>query len=109
MLARLHETEELVRRLHTEYPHLTEPLTELYKAAGAGGALPKKTKAIILVALAAASQCEWCIAYHVKRALKAGVTKDEMVEACYLATLVFGTSAWMHIYAVLKAIDEYSR
>jgi AhpD family alkylhydroperoxidase len=107
MLERLYQTEELIKQLHTEYPELTQPLTELYKKTGADGALPKRTKTIILVSLAVASKCEWCIAYHVKRALKAGATKDEIIEACYLAVLVFGTSAWMHIYAALKAIDAY--
>jgi len=107
MLERLKETDGLVKQLHKEYPELTGSLTELYKKTGAEGALPRKTKTIILVALAVASKCEWCIAYHVKRALEAGVTKDEMIEACYLTTLVFGTSAWMEIHAVLKAIETY--
>ncbi|MHC1571165.1 MAG: carboxymuconolactone decarboxylase family protein [Methanosarcinales archaeon] len=107
MSERLKETNELVKQLHKEYPELTGALTEFYKKTGAEGALSRKTKEIILVALAVASQCDWCIAYHVKRALKAGVTKDEMIEASYLSTLVFGTSAWMEIHAVLKAIESY--
>jgi len=102
-----HETEELVKQLHKEYPGLTKPLTELYMKTGAEGVLSKKTKEIILVTLAVASKCDYCIVYHVKRALKTGVTKDEMIEACYLATLVFGTSAWMHITDVLKTIDTF--
>ena len=107
MSERLKETNELVKQLHKEYPELTGALTELYKKTGAEGALPRKTKLIILVALAVASKCEWCIAYHVKRALDAGITKDEMIEASYLSTLIFGTSAWMEIHAVLKAIESY--
>ncbi len=102
-----HETEEMVKQMHKEYPGLTKPLTELYMKTGAEGVLSKKTKEIILVTLAVASKCDYCIVYHVKRALKAGVTKDEMIEACYLATLVFGTSAWMHITDVLKTIDTF--
>jgi len=109
MLERLKETDRLVKQLNKEYPELTGALTELYKKTGAEGALPRKTKTIILVALALASKCEWCIAYHVKHALKAGVTKDEMIEACYLTTLIFGTSAWMNINPVLKAIEAYEK
>ncbi|HID26813.1 MAG TPA: carboxymuconolactone decarboxylase family protein [Methanosarcinales archaeon] len=109
MKEKLKEIKTLVKTTHGEYPELMEPLTELYKRAEGDGALSKKTKEIISVALSTASQCDWCIAYHVKRALDAGATKDELIEACFVSTLIFGTSAWMYIGSVLKAIEEHGK
>jgi AhpD family alkylhydroperoxidase len=47
------------------------------------------------VALAVALKCEWCIANHIKYALDAGVSRDELMEACALAITMAGAPALM--------------
>jgi AhpD family alkylhydroperoxidase len=71
-----------------------------------GAALDKKTKELIAVALSIARNCEWCIAAHVKSALDAGATEEEILEAAWVAVLMGGGPALMHAGLVLEALKD---
>jgi AhpD family alkylhydroperoxidase len=51
-------------------------------------ALSVKDKAIIGLACAVAIRCEYCIKNHQQSAMRAGATKDELMEATAVAALV---------------------
>ena len=51
------------------------------KAALADGAIPKKYKELMAIAVALTTQCPYCIEVHRQEALKAGVTEQELAEA----------------------------
>lgn len=53
------------------------------QAAFKGGALDAKTKELIAAALGLAARCDYCIVHHVYEALKAGATREELIEAAY--------------------------
>ena len=72
-----------------------------------GESLNKKTKELIAVALSIARDCEWCIAFHVKDALNAGATEEEILEATWMAILMGGGPALMHAGLVLDALKEF--
>ena len=72
-----------------------------------GESLDKKTKELIAVALSIARDCEWCIAFHVKDALNAGATEEEILEAAWMAILMGGGPALMHAGLVLDALKEF--
>lgn len=55
------------------------------EAARADGAIPKKYKELIAVAVALTTQCPYCIEIHKGEALKAGATEVELVEAMFVA------------------------
>ncbi len=52
------------------------------------GALSSKDKAIIALACAVAVKCETCVKVHKERALVAGASRDELLEAAAVAGLV---------------------
>lgn len=68
------------------------------------GALDVKTKELISVAIAVYSRCEYCIAFHVHKALEAGANREEMVEAAMVA-VAFGGGPSM-AYSVSLLIDS---
>lgn len=72
------------------------------------GALSAKFKQIILISVAIAKRCEWCIVYHTKKALELGATREELMEACLVTSLMDGGPAMMHSQVVLNAIDEFN-
>ena len=74
----------------------------------AEGALSTKTKELISVALSVVQRCDACIAFHVKNAFEAGASKDEIIEACFVAVAMGGGPALAYLRLVLKAIDEFS-
>lgn len=55
------------------------------KAALADGAIPKKYKELMAIAVALTTQCPYCIEVHRQEALKAGVTEQELAEAVHVA------------------------
>jgi AhpD family alkylhydroperoxidase len=66
------------------------------KAALADGAIPKKYKELMAIAVALTTQCPYCIEIHRKQALKAGVTEQELAEAVFVASALRAGAALTH-------------
>jgi len=58
---------------------------ELARAATRDGALDKKTKELIALALGVAAHCDACIGFHVQALVAIGATKSELEEALGMA------------------------
>ncbi|MBN2251577.1 MAG: carboxymuconolactone decarboxylase family protein [Candidatus Altiarchaeota archaeon] len=103
----LDEVNASLKTLGKEYAGLIGPFSVFMRKVEAEGALSTSTKELISVALSVKSQCKWCIAFHVRGALDAGASKDEIMEACFVAVLMGGGPSLMYAQLVLKAIEEY--
>lgn len=66
------------------------------KAAFADGALSRKHKEIIAVAVALATQCPYCIDVHAAAAHTAGATDEELAEAAFVAAAIRAGGALTH-------------
>lgn len=66
------------------------------KAALADGAIPKKYKELMAIAVALTTQCAYCIELHRQEALKAGVTEQELAEAVHVAAALRAGAAVTH-------------
>lgn len=66
------------------------------KAALAEGAIPKKYKELMAIAVALTTQCPYCIEIHRKQALKAGVTEQELAETILIAAALRAGAAVTH-------------
>lgn len=69
--------------------------------------LDTKTKELVALGTAITARCKYCIAIHVEKALKAGATKDEILEATAVAILMGGGPALTYVVEVNKALDEF--
>lgn len=72
----------------------------------ADGALPAKTKQLIAVAAAHVTQCPYCIHGHTKSALRHGATREEIMEAIWVAAEMRAGAAYAHSLIALAAMDE---
>jgi len=72
----------------------------------ADGALPAKTKQLIAVAVAHVTQCPYCIRGHTKSALRHGATRQELMEAIWVAAEMRAGAAYAHSAISLTAMDE---
>jgi len=108
MHERIHEVARLTQRLQKEFPGETKGFLEFLNKAEGGAALSLKNKELINTALAVAAQCEWCIAFHVQNAVKAGASRRELVEAGFQAVVMHGGPAFMWMTPLLKAVDEFA-
>jgi len=67
----------------------------LYKSAIADGALSKKVKELLALGIGIA-RCGGCIAYHTHDALKAGATRQEILEVIGVAIFMGGGPAMVY-------------
>lgn len=108
MQDKLEEVMALTRSLRKDYPTETNAFLGFLNKAESGKALGIREKELINVALAIAAQCEWCIAFHVEQAVKAGATRDEIMEAGFMAVIMHGGPAYMFMTPLLEALDEFT-
>ncbi|WP_299889508.1 carboxymuconolactone decarboxylase family protein [uncultured Lacinutrix sp.] len=69
---------------------------ELDKVALAEGAIPKKYKELIAVAVALTTQCPYCLEIHKKHAIDAGATQEELAEATFVSAALRAGAAVVH-------------
>jgi len=77
--------------------------------AYAKGALDVKTKELLGLVASVVLRCDDCIKYHLETAYKNGITKEEMMEAMGIATLVGGTIVIPHLrraYEFWEALEN---
>lgn len=56
-------------------------------------ALDRKTKTLMCIAVAIATQCEYCIAARTAQAVEAGATREELIETASVGLLMGGSLA----------------
>lgn len=66
------------------------------------GALDGKIKHLISLAIGIYAHCEYCIVYHTDEALKAGATREELVETAFVAGLMGGGPAMAYSSTLLQ-------
>jgi len=103
---KLNEVMALTRHLRKDYPTETDAFLNFLNKAESGKALGIHEKELINVALSVAAQCEWCIAFHVEEAVKSGASRDEIVEAGFMAIIMHGGPAYMFMTPLLDALNE---
>jgi AhpD family alkylhydroperoxidase len=108
MKQKLDEVMSTVQRAMKANPEQAKAFMEFVRKAEAKGALDVKTKELISVALSIAEHCEWCIAFHVKNAIEAGATREEIMEACFVAVVMGGGPSLVYMKLVMDAVDEFS-
>ena len=67
-------------KLRVESPEVMKGFSELASAASKDGALDKKTKELIALALGVAAHCDGCIGFHMQTLVRLGATKEEIVD-----------------------------
>jgi AhpD family alkylhydroperoxidase len=70
------------------------------------GALPRKTKELIAVAVAHVTQCPYCIHGHTRSARRIGATPQEIMEAIWVAAEMRSGAAFAHATLALEALEE---
>jgi AhpD family alkylhydroperoxidase len=76
------------------------------RAVFADGALPARMKQIIAVAVAHATQCPYCIKGHTRAALRAGATREELMEAIWVAAEMKAGAAYAHSTLAIEVFGE---
>lgn len=76
----------------------------------AEGALSTKTKELISVGIAVYNRCEYCIVFHTYKALEAGATREEILEAAMVSVAFGGGPSMAYSATLLKeSLNEFEK
>lgn len=69
------------------------------------GAIPRKYRELIALAVACTTQCPYCLDVHTRNAKRAGATREEVAEASFLSAALRAGAAVTHGALALKLFD----
>jgi len=96
-------------KLQQERPELFGTFTAFRDNVYQDGALSRKIKHLLAMAVGLRAGCPDCIAGHTRLAVEAGASKAEVVEAVSVAVLMGGSPANAWAWRVVKTMEEMGK
>ena len=97
---------EFIEKMITLAPDHLSAWRNFSKAVFKAGALDEKTKQLIAVSVAHVTQCPYCIRSHTKGALNKGASKEEIMEAIWIASAGRASSSYSHAALSVDQMGE---
>ena len=104
---RLRNVKKNSQSLAAAQPAVIETFEKFHQAAGATGALDRKIKELMALAISITHGCDDCIAHHVHDAIEAGATREEFAEALSVAVLMGGGPGMIYASHAIDAVDQF--
>lgn len=87
---------------------LGDKFFEYYGSVFEEGALTKREKALIALAVAHVIQCPYCIDAYTDETLQQGCSEEQMMEAVHVATAIRGGSSLVHGVQMMNQVNKLS-
>jgi len=97
-----------LRVLRAGTPDVMKAFSGIAQAALAPKALDTKAKELIALGIAVAVRCDDCIAFHVKAAIDAKASREEINEVLGMAIYMGGGPSVMYANHALEAFDQFA-
>ncbi|HTW95650.1 MAG TPA: carboxymuconolactone decarboxylase family protein [Tepidisphaeraceae bacterium] len=94
-----------MKPVRTEMPGLLKAFGDLHREAMKPAALTVAEKELMALSIGLAVRCENCIYAHVQAALRAGATREQILEAAEVAVLMQGGPTYTYLPRVTEALD----
>jgi AhpD family alkylhydroperoxidase len=104
----LEQLQQPTSSLRHAIPGVWAGFSSLHRAALEDGVLPTRIKEAVALAIAAVKQCDGCIAYHAKAAVKAGAKPAEVAELLGVVVLMDGGPGTTYAPRAWAAFLEFS-
>ena len=98
-----------LRKLRNDIPDTMKGFAALAQAATRDGALDKKTKELIALALGVAAHCDGCIGFHTEALVKLGATREELGETLGMAVYMGGGPSLMYAADAIAAYEQFQQ
>ncbi len=95
----------LLKDMRKLAPAEFEAWLNLDKIVAKDGAIPRKYRELMAIAVACTTQCPYCMEAHAKGAKAAGATREEIVEASLIAAALRAGAGATHGTMALKFFD----
>jgi alkylhydroperoxidase/carboxymuconolactone decarboxylase family protein YurZ len=87
---------EIIEGIRAEHHEVWDAYTALGDAAAAAGPLDKRSQRLVKLALAIGAREEGAVHSHARRALRQGLSREELLHVAYLGITTLG---WPHATA----------
>jgi AhpD family alkylhydroperoxidase len=94
--------------LRKDIPDTMAGFSAMAQAATKDGALDKKTKELIALAIGVATRCDGCIGFHAEALVKLGATRAEVEEVLGMSIYMGGGPSAMYAADAIMAYDQYA-
>lgn len=101
------EVSAQLAKLRADVPDTLRGFSALAQAAGKAGALDKKAKELIAMALSVAARCDPCLGFHAEALVKLGCTRAEFEEMLGMCVYMGGGPALMYAAHALQAYEQF--
>lgn len=92
-----------------EYPEVWKAYQSLGEACGTSGSLDSKTVRLVKLGLAIGAKSEGAVHSHTRRALREGISREEIQQVALLAVTSIGWSSSMAALSWIKdVVDKHS-
>jgi AhpD family alkylhydroperoxidase len=98
-----------LRKLRKDIPDTMQAFSALAKAATSDGALDRKTKELITLAIGIATRCDGCIGFHTEALVRLGATRQEVEETLGMAVYMGGGPSLMYAADAISAFEEFEK
>ena len=86
-------------------PDAAKGFGALFQSVMKPGAIGVREKELVALGIGIALRCEPCIYIHVEKALKAGATREQVMEAAGVAVMMQGGPTYTYLPVVVGALD----
>lgn len=97
-----------LKTLRQGIPETMQGFSAMAQAATRPGALDKKTKELIALAIGVATRCDGCIGFHTEALVRLGATRLEVEEALGMAIYMGGGPSLMYAADALAAFEQFT-
>ena len=93
------------QKMKEQTPDLVRNFGAFHQSVMKEGALSVREKELIALGIGLAHRCSPCINLHVQGCIKAGASREQVLEAASVAVLMQGGPAFTHVPEVLAALE----
>ena len=98
-----------LRKLRQDIPDTMKAFSALAQAATREGALDRKTKELIALAIGIATRCDGCSGFHTETLVKLGATRQEVEETLGMAVYMGGGPSLMYAADAISAYEQFEK
>lgn len=96
-----------IKEIKAHVPDVMQESFNLSQAAFKDGAIDRKTKEMLAMAIAVSTRCDGCIGFHAESLVKLGTTRQELAEILGVAVYMGGGPSLMTAADAIKAFEQF--
>jgi AhpD family alkylhydroperoxidase len=86
-------------------PEAAKGFASLYQSVMKAGAMSVREKELVALGVGMAVRCDACVYAHVEKALKAGATREQIMEAAGVVVMMQGGPGYTYLPKIVEAVE----